>query len=445
MSTTAAGTEGQLANRRRRFAAHWVAVLALALTACGGADPQRRDETPQVVDPSSPTLVAARERHCGEAALHDNGTVLYLTVAPDCDPPIPLTIRVDVADANGLTQREWTLPGFDLDVDIEVSPGRFRRVSMHRRGSWRAIERPESWGWRDGAGLLAKDGGLYLIGGWSSDTGLSSEVWFSRDLAHWSLLSPGAPWAGRHGAGWVVHRDRLWVIGGDLHDDVWSSSDGVDWTRESGGAEFGGRYSVMAASLDDRLLVFGGQTWGPSPDCAFAPECYAIGFNDSWASGDGRRWQQVQSAAPWAGRGLIHGSMVFRQRLYLVGGGLKLAMPGHQLSETVAEHHDVWSTADGVAWRKEAEDAGFSARTHITVLATASGCYVAGGSVGTQLNTTAEVYFAPDCIRYRLLPGRPDIGVRHAASLVEYNGAIVMLGGHRDTAGTTIWQYFPAN
>jgi hypothetical protein len=60
------------------------------------------------------------------------------------------------------------------------------------------------------------------------------------------------------------------------------------------------------------------------------------------------------------------------------------------------------------------------------------------------MNVTNEVYFAPDCVRYRPVPGVERIGVRHAASLAEFNGTVVMLGGHGNTAGTTVWQYFPA-
>jgi hypothetical protein len=49
-----------------------------------------------------------------------------------------------------------------------------------RRGTWATY--PTGRSWRDGAGLLAKDGGLYLLGGWSSGLGTNSEVWFTSDL-----------------------------------------------------------------------------------------------------------------------------------------------------------------------------------------------------------------------------------------------------------------------
>jgi hypothetical protein len=137
--------------------------------------------------------------------------------------------------------------------------------------------------------------------------------------------------------------------------------------------------------------------------------------------------------------------MWFKGRIYLVGGGLKLAGAGEALAETTEEHNDIWSSADGVHWRLELQHAAFSARTHHAVLATRDGCYVAGGSIGQQLRTTNEVWFAADCVNYRLLPGSLAMGIRHAASIAEFNGTVVVLGGHGDTAGTWVWQYFPDN
>jgi len=89
-----------------------------------------------------------------------------------------------------------------------------------------------------------KDGGLYFLGGWSSDYGGGySDVWFTLDLQNWKQLTPRAPWPGRHGAAWLVHGNRLFVLGGDLIDDAWSSADGVNWRLENPAAPFGKRYT----------------------------------------------------------------------------------------------------------------------------------------------------------------------------------------------------------
>ncbi|MBL8320536.1 MAG: hypothetical protein JNJ42_19175 [Burkholderiaceae bacterium] len=417
-----------------------VALLALIAAGCGGGDESDSRAHPaaegqvQILSASMPT--------CSDARVHDNGTVVYVTIPASCEfeSPIELTLTVDRHAPRDHTVRIES-PG--VESAFEPETGLTRRVSVFRRGTWRSLDNGASWRWRDGAGLLAKDGGLYLMGGWSGGVDMNSDVWFTRDLLHWIERTPRAPWNGRHGAGWVVHADRLWVIGGDLFTDVWSSTDGNDWRLETQAAAFGERYTPIGASLNGRLLIYGGMAWGPSRWCAYMPECFAYGFNDVWSSNDGVTWTAVQPAAPWTPRGLIHGSIVFNGRTYIIGGGLKLASTSSVLAETTAEHHDVWSSDDGVHWRQEADDAGFSPRTHLATLGTEHGCYIAGGSVMYQLAVTNEVYFAPDCVRFRLLPGYEQLGVRHAASIAQFNGSIVILGGHADTAGTTVWQYFP--
>jgi hypothetical protein len=289
------------------------------------------------------------------------------------------------------------------------------------------------WAWRDGAGLLAKDGGLYLLGGWNGDGApTASEVWFTRDLVTWEFKG-NAPWTGRHGAGWLVHDDRLYVIGGDYLDDVWSSPDGVTWTQHAAGASFGKMYAPNAASFNGKLLVYNGMRED------------GTGSPDVWQSEDGGVTWSLLAAAPYAGRALIHGAAVHNGRLYVIGGGLKAGVPPNGddwPTDTVAEFTDVWSTADGVDWRMETSDMGFPARTHFAVLGTPHGCYVANGSITKQRFTTGEVYHSPDCIRFS--PVESPMPRVHATSLVEFDGKIVILGGHGTAVGSSVWVYTPA-
>ena len=71
------------------------------------------------------------------------------------------------------------------------------------------------------------------------------------------------------------------------------------------------------------------------------------------------------------------------------------------------------------------------------------GCVVSDGSVGTQVNVSNDVYIAPDCMNFTPLPS-PPLPARHASSMAEFNGTIVILGGPpAGGAGTAIWQYVP--
>lgn len=378
---------------------------------------------------------------CSAPVFHDSGFVLYILVPRNCTPNTDTIVALRWG--NGRTSRWIEVPftalGEESRVEFEV--GATRDVSVHQRGTWRSFPNTSSWTWRDGAGLLVKEGVLYLLGGWSSDAYVD-DIWASRNAIDWTRLSR-QPWGPRHGAGWVIHQNRLYVIGGDLYQDVWSSADGVDWTKENGQGPFGKRYTPSAVSDGSRIFFYGGQYWAPYDWCAYQPECRAIGLNDVWASNDGRDWQELTNSAPWAGRGLVHGGAFFRGRIYIVGGGLKLGLPGAAIADTIAEFSDIWSSADGSTWRKEADTLGFKPRTHFSLLSTSSGCYVSDGSVTNQPNLSNDLFFAPDCVHFEPVPDTPPLPVRHASSLAYFNGSLVILGGHRDTAGTAVWQYFP--
>ncbi len=54
------------------------------------------------------------------------------------------------------------------------------------------------------------------------------------DGESWTLELLNAPWEGRHTAGYVVHRDRMFIVAGDpiqghYQYDVWSSADSIHW------------------------------------------------------------------------------------------------------------------------------------------------------------------------------------------------------------------------
>lgn len=63
-----------------------------------------------------------------------------------------------------------------------------------------------------------------------------------------------------------------------------------------------------------------------------------------WRSRDGLDWELVVERAPWSPRSGAS-AVVFRERLFLIGGGV---IDGPQSRE-------IWSSADGVAWEREAD------------------------------------------------------------------------------------------
>ena len=413
-------------------------VLA-AMAGCGGhADGNG--------SPPPPSTLQAIVEGCDHISVNDNGKVIYVVLGRACAArAAPVQVKLglgatpDAALANAAVA---SLKEGDEIAQLLIPGLGARRVGLFHAGSWRMLPNENSWSGRDGAGLLSFKGYLYLLGGWLYGP-TTSEVWRTSDLVHWELVTV-APWPPRHGSGWLVHDGRMWVIGGDLLDDVWSSADGVQWVQERAQAPFGKRYTPNAASVGGYIVVYAGQYWGPVEWCYARPDCYAVGPRDVWRSRDGRQWELTTAEAPWGGRGLIHGSIVHNGEIFLVGGGLKVTPPNERYSQTLTEFSDIWSSGDGVHWTRRAERFAFVPRTHFSVLSTKAGCFVSDGSVGTQANVSNDLFFASDCINFQPVADTPPLQKRHASSLADLNGSLVILGGpSTDAPGTAIWQYFP--
>ena len=432
--------------RPRRLGASLLGAILITAGCGGGESLSDGDRAMTGVRQTAPVLIA-QVSGCAHAVALDSGNVVY--------------VRMDAACSDTEQVREVVVGLGQSDTRLDATAARLSRVLGHaatdnvllpglgvrqvhlvQQGRWRELPNLDQWRARDGAGLLLLNGSLYLLGGWLHGP-VTNEVWKTEDLVHWQFLGY-APWPPRHASAWLTHAGRLWVIGGDLIDDVWSSLDGVTWTQESTAAPFGRRYTPNAASIGGEIVVYAGQDWAPVDWCHMRADCQARSTPSVWKSPDGRNWRQVLETPPWQGRALIHGSAVFGGEIYLIGGGLKVAPPDERYAETVAEYSDIWSSPDGVQWTRRADTLGFSPRTHFSVLATAEGCFVSDGSVGSQDNFSNELFFAPDCLHFGAISVPANMLPRHASSFVAFNGSLVLLGGPPGGgAGNSVWQYFP--
>ena len=115
---------------------------------------------------------------------------------------------------------------------------------------WVQVNKAAAFAPRDGAGALTFKGRMWFLGGWNPGDKknfpriCNNEVWNSADGKSWDLVKantfldakfdPAKDWEGRHTAGYVVLKDKMWIVGGDVnqghyHFDVWNSTDGKTW------------------------------------------------------------------------------------------------------------------------------------------------------------------------------------------------------------------------
>ncbi|MDB5389088.1 MAG: Kelch motif protein, partial [Planctomycetaceae bacterium] len=193
---------------------------------------------------------------------------------------------------------------------------------------------------RDGAGALSYQGKMWFLGGWNPAPGqkkffpriCNNEVWSSADGADWNLVKPNtfldakfdptSDWEGRHTAGYVVHQDRMWIIGGDVNQghyqsDVWNSTDGAKWNliNRDHPIPWGPRALHYTVAHAGKIFVIGGQT---IPQFAKDDEKF---YRDIWTTTDGIKWEEVKPEEPfWVQRGMIGGSAVHQGKMWFLGG-----------------------------------------------------------------------------------------------------------------------------
>lgn len=328
-------------------------------------------------------------------------------------------------------------PGREPAVSGRFAVGPSRREPGY---SWVRVTGRAAFAPRDGAGALAFRGRMWLLGGWNPGDPehfprvCNNEVWSSTDGAAWSLVKPNtflddrfdpkADWEGRHTAGYVVFKDRMWIVGGDANQghyqsDIWSSADGRRWepANPDDPVPWGPRALHHTLAFRDRIWVLGGQTM---PGFAPAPEAF---YRDLWSSADGRTWERVVPEEPsWPARGMIGGSVVFKDRMWLLGGGT------YDTPTTPARrfYNDVWSSPDGVRWEQHVEHAPWAPRQYHEVAAYDGRIWVLEGYSGANRN---DVWYSGDGTNWYELPETP-WAPRHAASVFVFDGSLWVVAGN---------------
>jgi hypothetical protein len=331
-------------------------------------------------------------------------------------------------------ESDFAAPGQSKPFSITAS----QEVKDYR---WTQVAKKAEFAPRDGAGALVFKDRMWLIGGWNPGDKKSfprvcnNEVWSSTDGAKWTLqkkntfldrtFDPTRDWEGRHTAGYVVFKDRMWIVGGDVnqghyHNDVWNSDDGKKWALINKGkpVPWGPRALHHTVAFDKKIWVLGGQT---IPQIAKEKEAF---HRDVWTTSDGVKWEQVKPKEPyWSARGMIGGSAVFKGRIWILGGGTY----DTPKVKTRNFYNDVWSSADGVAWTRHAEKAPWEARQYHEVAVFDDRLWVLEG-YGPKGNRN-DVWYSADGVNWYEVPKTP-WKARHAASVFVHDKAMWVVAGN---------------
>jgi hypothetical protein len=285
---------------------------------------------------------------------------------------------------------------------------------------WELINRSADFSPRDGAGAYVFNDQMLLAGGWnpldreSYPLITNNEIWQTKDGLNWSLQGL-APWEPRHTFGAVVFKNKMWVLGGDqlqcsFQPDVWSSEDGLTWNLVNEKAPWGERMLHMVFVFDDKMWVMGGQK------IVYCNNTVEEIYNDVWNSEDGITWNLVTDSAEWTPRGLIGGSVVFKNKMWILGGG----------QYQKASFNDIWNSEDGLNWSRMNDHAPWIPRQYHSVAVFDDQMWVMEGYNGGNRN---GVWHSEDGARWYKLIGTP-WGPRHASSVFNFSNALWIAAGN---------------
>jgi N-acetylneuraminic acid mutarotase len=308
---------------------------------------------------------------------------------------------------------------------------------------WELITAKAEFAPRDGAGALSYRGRMWLLGGWNPIPAqraffpmiCNNEVWSTEDGRSWSLdkantffdknFDRDSDWEGRHTAGYVVYKDRMWIVGGDCNqkhyqNDVWNSQDGKQWTQLNPGSDVPWKDRVLHYTVvqNDQIWVIGGQSM---PAFVESPEIF---YRDIWTTTDGINWKELTPQEPcWSPRGMIGGAAVMNGRVWILGGGTY-----DTPTKPRNFYNDVWSSADGIHWTQHTAAAPWHPRQYHDVAVWDNQLWVMEGYHATGGNRN-DVWYSPDGSTWKELPDTP-WKPRHAASVFIHNDALWMVAGN---------------
>lgn len=173
------------------------------------------------------------------------------------------------------------------------------------------------WEGREGQIVLEFNDRLWFMGGVNFTKRITyNDVWSSSDGYTWVKATSTVPWSPRYDHAVSVFDDTMYLTGGlhiNTHDteaEVWVTKDGINWEKRV--PEWPSRHGHISLVHKDRLWVIGGwhQNDGTKEN---------MGINDTWFTDDGIKWYKTNTDGPWTGRE-DHMGEVFKDKMWISGG-----------------------------------------------------------------------------------------------------------------------------
>lgn len=191
---------------------------------------------------------------------------------------------------------------------------------------------------------------------------------------------------------------------------AWISTDGLHWGHHPK-KDWGERIWMEYTFFKNKLWMFGGMKYNDRQV-----------INEIWSSTDGIQWKQMANA-PWHPR-KGHSIVAFQGKLWLFGGAADIS------KDFVSNRlfNDVWSSEDGIHWKKEMEKSPWSSEESPTLIVFQNALYKLGGQ------GKADIWRSSDGKRWSQLVSEAEWKPRFANGALVFDNKLWVFGGYDTTA-----------
>lgn len=292
------------------------------------------------------------------------------------------------------------------------------------------------WQARDSSGELVYKERLWLLGGWfDSYAAPPRDVWSSPDGKRWDLVAREAPWKHSDLPMTVVFNDRMWLMGGWYNGRLpgHGASNEVWSSTDGGNWQQTADHAAWSARLAAGTVSFKGRIWilGGTEDYYFGDDRSLK--NDVWSSADGKAWKRELEHAPWAPRA-YHSAVVHDGKMWVIGGGNYF--PRYQA------HNDVWSSDDGVHWEPVVEHAPWAPRIWFSAAVYRDRIWVLGGWSNHPSKNWGDIWYSQDGRTWNELRSSAVWKARHEHSTYVFRDKLWVAGGHAQPLSSEAWSLY---
>ncbi len=238
----------------------------------------------------------------------------------------------------------------------------------------------------------------------------------------WQQVTAAAGWSPRDSQGELVFGDRLWILGGWMTS--WEAPPRDVWSSSDGVHwQQVTKEAPWKHSDLSMSLTFGGRMWMMGGWYNGRLPGHSAS-NSVWSSEDGVHWKEETAQAGWSPR-LAAGAVVFRDRMWILGG-----TENYYFGDGSSLRNDVWASSDGRVWQQMAKTAPWSPRAYHQAVVLNDRMYVlGGGNYVPEYHAVSDVWSSPDGRKWRQETSAAPWHPRLWFSSVAYRGFLWVLGG----------------